>query len=370
MTESAVRITAGKVLTPEGLIGPAAVVVEHGRIARIERTSGHVDHHLLAPGFIDLQVNGIDDVDVSVAASTEQWGRLDQLLLRQGTTTWCPTLVTMALDRYALPLKRIREAMDRSPIGRPRIAGVHLEGPFLGTRPGAHRTDLVRPIDLDWLAELPEHVSVVTIGGESPDAAEAASMLAARGIVVSVGHTAASHEMIDRLLSSGAVMATHLFNAMSGLDHRTPGVAASVLAHPAAAASLIADGVHVHPRMLGLACRLLGPDRTVLVTDSVAWRAGTAGPVGLALRDGAPRLADGTLAGSALTMDVAVGACVAAGVPLEHALRAASTVPARLLGLSDRGELVPGRRADLVALDQSSRAVRTWVDGDLVHIGD
>ena len=142
-------------------------------------------------------------------------------------------------------------------------------------------------------------------------------------------------------------MATHLFNGMTGLHHREPGVAASVLTHPTAAASLIADGVHVHPRMLLLAASVLGPERTVLVTDAVAWRAGAAGPVRLELRDGAARLPSGTLAGSATTMDACVRTMVDAGVPLEHALRAASTVPARLLGRTDRGRdrAGPARRS-------------------------
>jgi N-acetylglucosamine-6-phosphate deacetylase len=115
--------------------------------------------------------------------------------------------------------------------------------------------------------------------------------------------------------------------------------------------------------MVALAFTALGADRVVLVTDAVGWRAGSAGPVHLELRDGAPRLPDGTLAGSALTMDAAVRTCVAAGVPLEQALHAASTVPARLLGLADRGTIAPGRRADLVALDPHLQVAGVWVAG-------
>jgi N-acetylglucosamine-6-phosphate deacetylase len=364
-----IRLTAERVLVPGGLVGPAAVVIDQGRVIDVEPNSGPVDHHLLAPGFVDLQVNGVDDVDVARADDELQWGRLDRLLLAQGTTTWCPTLVTMPLERYARPLDRIAAAMQRAPRHRPTIAGAHLEGPFLGKRVGAHRSDFIRPIDDDWLATLPAHVAMLTLGAEIEGAARAAALLSARGMLVSIGHTAAPHRSVVDVLTSGASMATHLFNAMTGLDHRNPGVASSILAHPTAAASLIADGVHVHPRMIDLACRLLGPERTVLVTDSVAWRSATVGPVRLEVRDGAPRLADGTLAGSALTMDRAVANCVAAGVPLDHALGAASTIPARLLGLSDRGVLEAGRRADVVALDASYRAVGTWIAGELVSDG-
>jgi N-acetylglucosamine-6-phosphate deacetylase len=253
--------------------------------------------------------------------------------------------------------------MHRRGALRPEIAGVHLEGPFLGRAHGAHRSGLVEPVDLDWLADLPDHVVMVTLGAEQTEAVAATALLRQRGVLVSVGHTTANDDELDRTAAAGATMVTHLFNAMSGLHHRQPGVAAWVLTHPTMAAGLIADGVHVHPRMVALAFTALGADRVVLVTDAVGWRARTAGPVHLELRDGAPRLVDGTLAGSALTMDAAVRTCVAAGVPLEQALHAASTVPARLLGLTDRGTVAPGRRADLVALDPHLHVAAVWVAG-------
>lgn len=358
------RLTSAQVLVPSGLTGPAAVSIDDGRITAVEPWNGPTDHHLLAPGFVDLQVNGIDDVDVAVADGAT-WDRLDQLVLQQGTTTWCPTLVTTSFEGYAAALGRIAGAMDRPARVRPSIAGAHLEGPFLGGRRGAHRPDLVRPLDLGWISELPPHVAMMTIGAELEHSTTAIALLRSRGVLVSIGHTAATHSQVVAAVDAGAAMATHLFNAMTGLDHREPGVAATVLLHPGVAASIIADGVHVHPSILQLACRLLGPDRTVLVTDSVAWRAGTAGSVGLELRDGAPRLPDGTLAGSMLRMDRAVRVCSDAGVPLEHALRAASTVPARLLGLDDRGRIDAGCRADLVALDETLSARATWVGGEL-----
>ena len=357
-----VLTTADLVMTPAGMVGPAAVHVDGDRITAVEPHDGPTDVHLLSPGFVDIQVNGIDDVDVATAAG-DDWDRLDALLLAQGTTTWCPTLVTQRLDRFDAALTRMATAMGRDPQGRPTIAGAHLEGPFLGGAPGAHRPELIIPVDLEWLTALPPHVAMVTLGAEQPDAARAAALLRERGVLVSIGHSAASHDQVMTVLDAGASMVTHLFNGMSGLHHRTPGVAASALAHPTACASIIADGVHVHPRMIDLAVRLLGDDRAVLVTDAVGWRAGTVGPVRMELRDGAPRLADGTLAGSALTMDAAVRTCVAAGVPLGRALRAAASNPARLLGLHDRGTIEPGRRADLVALDGDLGVVGTWVGG-------
>jgi N-acetylglucosamine-6-phosphate deacetylase len=222
---------------------------------------------------------------------------------------------------------------------------------------------MIVPIDLEWLRALPAHVAVVTLAAEQPDALAAIALLRDRGVLVSIGHTTADHESVQTAFGAGAAMATHLFNGMSGLHHREPGVAASVLTHPSAAASVIADGVHVHPRMVLLAARLLGPDRMVLVTDAVAWRRGTVGPVGLELRDGAARLPDGTLAGSVVPMDASIRVCTAAGISLEHALRAASTVPARLLGRSDRGSIEVGARADLVALTPALHVEQTFVAG-------
>lgn len=337
-------------------------VDEHGTIVGVGPATGPVPDVVLAPGFVDLQVNGIDDVDCTTAEGAD-WERLDGLLLAQGVTAWCPTLITMRLDRFAAPLERIAAASRREPAGRPHIVGAHLEGPFLGNAPGAHRRELIVPIDLAWLHDLPSHVAMVTLGAEQPDAVAAIRLLRERGVLVSVGHSMATHDDVEAAFDAGASMATHLFNGMTGLHHRDPGVAASVLTHATAAASVIADGVHVHPRMVLLASRLLGPDRMVLVTDAVAWRAGEVGPVRIELREGAPRLPDGTLAGSAVTMDEAIRVCVAAGVPLEHALAAASTVPARLLGLADRGAIAVGRRADLVALSPDLRVAQTWVAG-------
>ena len=343
-------IAASRVLTPDGFVDDAVVTIDDdGMIVSIDHATGPVPDRILAPGFVDLQVNGIDDIDCAVADGTD-WDRLDSLLLAQGVTTWCPTVVSMPLPRFAAPLQRIDIAMLRAPHGRPTIAGAHLEGPFLGGAPGAHRRESIVPIDLDWLRALPECVAMMTLAPEQPDALVAIRLLRSRGILVSLGHTTATHDQVVAALDAGATMATHLFNAMGGLHHRNPGVAASILTHSSASASIIADGIHVHPRMLQLAATLLGPDRMVLVTDAVAWRAGTVGLVGMELRAGAPRLPDGTLAGSIVTMDAAVRRCVDSGIAIEQALRAASTVPARLLGLTDRSTIAPGQRADLVAM--------------------
>lgn len=359
-------LAASRALTPHGWVSPALVHHEQGAITAIEEApsaGGHDGFHTLVPGFVDLQVNGIDTVDVATARD-DDWETLDRLLLAQGVTTWCPTLITMPLERFAAPLARIGAAKARPAQGRPTIAGAHLEGPFLGGAAGAHPPGLIVPIDLDWLAALPPHIALVTLGAEQPMAVAATELLTAAGRLVSIGHTTANEAQFDWVVAAGARLTTHLFNGMSGVHHRSPGVAVFSLTNSSVCASLIADGVHVHPRVLRLAFQALGPDRAVLVTDAVAWRSGRVGSIGLELRDGAPRLPDGTLAGSVVTMPEAIRNCVAAGVAEEDALRAASATPARLLGLDDRGVIEVGRRADLVALDGNFDVQQVWVAGE------
>jgi N-acetylglucosamine-6-phosphate deacetylase len=341
-------------------------------------TTGPVPDRILAPGFVDLQVNGVDDVDVAAAKAPEDWDRLDALLAAQGTTTWLPTLVTAPLEAYEGRLDRIAAAADR-PGPRPRIAGAHLEGPFLGDAHGAHPGALVRPPDVAWLDALPRIVRLVTLGAEVTGAADAIGALTRRRTLVAVGHSSCTFADAIAAVDAGARLVTHGFNAMSPLHHREPGLVGAFLTDDRVTVSLIADGVHVHPTALDVAFRCKPDGRVILVTDAVAWRAGRVGSIGLAVRDAgepasgaggpAPRLPDGTLAGSSLTMDAAVGLCVhRVGVSLERAVRAASTTPAALLGLNDRGALAAGRHADIVALDPTSlRATATWVSGHQVH---
>jgi N-acetylglucosamine-6-phosphate deacetylase len=358
-------LRAATVVTPAGLLCPGEVVVEGDRIAHVGPARGSIADRVVVPGFVDLQVNGVDDVDVA-AADGDDWARLDALLAKGGTTTWCPTLVTAPLDRYAAPLGRIASAAGR-PGPRPTIAGAHLEGPFLGTRPGAHPPELVIPPDLAWLAALPEIVRVVTVGVEAERSVDAVRALAARGVLVSVGHTGATYDQVGDAAAAGARLVTHGFNGMPPLRHRDPGVLGAALSDDRLAVSFIADLAHVHPAALTIALRAKGPDGSVLVTDAVAWRAERIGRIGVTFDGQVARLADGTIAGSALTMARAVSNVVRhCGIGLEHAVAAASTNPARLLGLADRGRIAAGARADLVALTTDLEHAGTWIAGERV----
>lgn len=361
---TALTVTAHRVVTAAGIRERCAVSVEDGAIVEIRTTAEEPEHHLLAPGFVDIQVNGHDDIDVATMTES-QWPRMRGILAAQGVTTWFPTLVTSRREHYDERLDHLaRFAADSDRTGLPAIGGVHLEGPYLGARHGAHSGVPDGPIDLDWLASLPPIVRIMTLGPERPNAVEATRLLVGRGVVVALGHTAASFEEVTACVDAGASLFTHCFNATAPLHHRTPGPVGAALSDDRMAISLIADNVHVHPAVIRLAARCKPPDKTVLITDAAGWRSGTLGTERIEVRDGGPRLADGTLAGSNLTMDLAVHHTADdAALGTEAAVRAATTNPAALLGLDDRGSIAVGMRADLVALSDDGTANGTWVGG-------
>jgi len=333
-----------------------------------------VPSQILAPGFVDLQVNGMAGVDCASATSDRDWARLDELLLATGVTSWCPALVTARLDALARQVDQVAAAMARPPAVRPTILGAHLEGPFLGGAPGAHPRDLVVPIDHEWLAERATGgaVRMVTLAPELEGAGRAIRELVARGVRVALGHSTATHEQALDAAAAGATLVTHAFNGMAPLHHRAPGLVGAALTDDRLVPSLIADGVHLHPAVLTLAARAKGPGRWILVTDAIGWDSGRIAGRHVEVVDGAPRLPDGTLAGSSLTMDAAVRRMVVeCGLPLVDVIAAASTTPARLIGAADRGAIVPGQRADLVALTPvpDLRVEQVWIAGVAAQFG-
>ncbi len=350
-------VRAATVLSPEGPVAGAEVVVEGGCITEVRPATGPVPDVVLAPGFVDLQVNGIGGVDVAGAAGAD-WDALDQALLAQGVTTWCPTVVTASLDALEASLAGVARAARRPTRPGPRSPGHTSKAP---SWPWPVRTvpELVRTmVDTAWLDSLGDRVRVVTLAPELAGAVDAIAALSGRGILVALGHSACSAEVAGQAAAAGARLVTHLGNAMGPLHHRAPGLLGAALADDRLSVSVIADLVHTHPVFVRMVFAAKGAQRVALITDSVA------SPDG----EGPPRLADGTLAGSILTMDGAVSNVVHhSGVSLADAVQAASTNPARLLGLADRGAIAPGRRADLVALrnlaDDEWKVATVWVGG-------
>jgi N-acetylglucosamine-6-phosphate deacetylase len=375
-------LSAGLVVAADRDLAPGFVVVDQGRIARVgdgppPAQAGPVlafPDGTLIPGLIDLQVNGGAGIDC-LRCGPEVYDVLGRYLAATGVTAYLPTITSA-------PLEEMRQAAGvaaaavrrRGPY--PAVVGVHLEGPYLNPlRRGAHRAQDLRPPQVAEIAETCRRaqgtVRVVTLAPELEGAEAVIRWLAGEQIIASVGHTDAGFDEVTAAARWGVRMATHIFNAMRGFHHREPGAAGAALLTPALAVGVIADLIHLHPATLRLIARVAGMSRVVLVTDAMA-AAGmergtfTLGPQTVVVREGVPRLSDGTLAGSVLQMARGVwNFAEAAGVPLREAVHSASALPARLLGLAHKGRVAPGCDADLVVLDREGRVVLTLVRGEV-----
>ena len=362
----------------------AAVLVDRGHIAAItplDRLPPDVPvdrvRGLLAPGFVDAQVNGGGGVLLNDAPEAAAMATIAAAHRPFGTTAILPTLIT---DRPGAATAAIAGAVEAVAAGG-AVAGLHLEGPHLApARKGTHLAGLMRPMSDADLAELvaaaralPALLLTVAAEQVTPDQVRA---LVTAGATVSLGHTDCTMDQAAALFAAGATGVTHLFNAMSGLGHRAPGLVGAALDAPQVWAGIIADGVHVDPAALRIALRAKrGPGWLFLVTDAMALVGSDRDSLALngrtIRRQAAPgtvsrlTLEDGTLAGSDLDMATAVRFAVQVlEVPLDEALRMASLYPATFLRLSDRGRIAPGCRADMVLLDQDLQVQRVWVGGE------
>jgi N-acetylglucosamine-6-phosphate deacetylase len=329
----------------EGALVRGDLAVEDGRVvaAGLEPRGGR--HRIAVPGFVDLQVNGFGGVDFAVA-DADGYRCAGAALLATGVTAFQPTLITAPEEDLAAALAEV----PPGPVG-PRILGVHLEGPFLSPRRmGAHPATARRDPDLALAERLLDAgpVSYVTLAPELPGALELVDFLLARGIVVSCGHSDATAAEAHAAFDRGVRTVTHLFNAMRPLRHRDPGIAGAALTRDDVVVQLILDGVHLADETARLAWKA-SAGRFALVTDSIG---GTRlGNADVEVADGIARRADGTLAGSVLTLPEAVRNLHALGATLVQAVAAVTSVPARVLGRDDVGSLRIGGPADVVVLD-------------------
>jgi len=379
-------ITAPRVLPGTG--GPAAfapgyVLIDRGVVAEAAGGPPPREPDLalgsgyLVPGLIDLQVNGGFGVDLA-GLDPAGWARLVRRLPETGTTAFLPTFVTAPVDELGGALRFASVFVADPPPGA-RVLGVHQEGPFLSpSRAGAHRRDLMVPPSPAAVAALLTAgagvLRVVTLAPEVEGGLAAVHALVSAGVVVSVGHSDATAGQVAAAADAGARMVTHLFNAQRPFHHREPGVVGQALADPRLTCGLIADPSHVSPAACAIAFAA-APGRICLVTDAAAPAGMPPGRYRLGgelveVRPGndqAPRLTDGTLAGSVLRMDQAVANTVAAGVGLVEAVAAATRTPADLIGRPDLGRLTPGAAADLAWLGDDLRARAAWVAGEQVY---
>jgi N-acetylglucosamine-6-phosphate deacetylase len=327
---------------------------------------------LIAPGFVDVHVHGWGGHDAM--GSTEDLDGMARALFRRGVTSFLPTAVTRPLPELAIFADRIRAWMSTSPSDGAIPLGFNLEGPFIShDRPGAQNPAFIRaPAEVAWteVAPLVDRLRVTTVAPEVPGAIELIERLAAAGVAVSLGHSAASRDESLAGYAAGARSTTHLFNAMTGINHHAPGLAAVALSHDAACVELIADGHHVDPIVWPLILRTKRADRVLLISDAVSL-AGTGDGLGQlggldveVHGDRCTLRGTDVLAGSVIALDTAVRNLVAHGVPIARAVAAATRVPLRLIGVTDRGRIAPGQRADLIELDDDL-VVRRITHGDL-----
>jgi N-acetylglucosamine-6-phosphate deacetylase len=372
-------LLADRIFDGHGWHREAAVLIAEGRVAGLvswnEVAPDWPQRRLpagafLAPGFVDLQVNGGGGVLLNDEPTVDGMRAIARAHRRYGTTACLPTLITDTREQMQAAI-----TAARSLAGRDGVLGLHLEGPFISPqRPGVHRPDRIaqaRAEELEALCELGKvGASMITLAPEHVPAGFVRT-LASAGVRISIGHSEASAAVVMQAVEDGATGVTHLFNAMPALSAREPGIVGAALAERRLTALLIVDGIHVDPVAVRAAFAAKGSDRIALVTDAMPTVGGTLDRFELmgrtvALTDGRLTTEGGTLAGAHLDMASAVRNSVRlAQVPLDDALRSASLTPARFLGLDkERGVLVPGARADLVALTQELAVIDTWIDGN------
>ena len=365
------RVTGRLVLTDRIVAGQ--IEIEGATIVSVQPDeSVFPESPYIAPGFVDIHVHGWGGH--SAMGDEAALTGMSQALLRHGVTSFLPTAVSAPIPDLTRFAERVRSWMPTAPGDGAEPLGFNLEGPFLAqSKRGAHAAAVLRiPEDVptDSLEPLTDGLRVMTVAPELPGALELRRWLAGRGVAMSVGHSAATFEQARAAFALGAKSTTHLFNGMTGIDHRSPGVALAALLDDSVFVELIADGIHVDPALWSLVTRIKPVDRLMLVSDAVPL-AGTGDGRGwlgmLEVEVSGPRVTlagTTTLAGSVLSLDVAVRNLVAAGVAVPAAVAAASRNPLALLGVTDRGRLAAGHRADLVQLDDELRVQRVMRAGE------
>jgi N-acetylglucosamine-6-phosphate deacetylase len=384
---SSLLIHNGTLYTPFEIIDDSAAFVRDGLIEYAGARSGapsDADETLdaggrtICPGFIDLQVNGGGGALLTEDPTPESVDVMSRTYARFGTTAILPTIVTSRQDQMERGLAAVAAAMRRPP-GGARILGSHLEGPFISEkRRGAHAERFLQMPSVESLRALLDSsdgtLRILTIAPELDGALDVIRAAREAGVVVSIGHSDATLGQAMAGIDAGATMATHLFNGMRPFGHRDPGIIGAVLTDDRVTAGVIPDGVHVDPAVLSLIARSKGPAHTTLVTDAMSVVGAESSTFEIygqpaEVRDGACYLPDGTLAGSALTMDRAVwNMHDRAGVPLRDAIEMATATPAIVLGLdAEVGVLTAGARADITICEQDMRPWRVFVGGELVY---
>jgi N-acetylglucosamine-6-phosphate deacetylase len=394
-----VLLRNARVVLSEQTSETSSLLIEDGRIAKIFNSNSDqlpkvdsvidLDGLTLFPGFIDIHIHGAAGVD-AMAASADDLCRVSEFLAGNGVTAWLPTLVPSSDEQYHQAIQAIEQAVAQTSVcdalndrehrlksvPLARVIGVHYEGPFVNSEQcGALHREHFRTFkdvaDLDSLPTIKDGgaLHLMTLAPEIDGGIDLIKELRRRGWIVSIGHTRATVDVLDKALQAGAHHMTHFMNAMTPLHHRAPGPVGWGLIHDDVTCDLIADGVHLDPSILKLILHSKTADRISLISDAVA-------PTGLGdgeyqiwgetirVENGRTQNVRGSIAGSVITMSDAVRTMLSLGVSESEAARMSSTNPARLLGIDkDCGSIEEGKRADLVALDRDGEVRLTIIGG-------
>lgn len=380
--EKPLLLRNARIVLPDEVIEQGTLLIDGAFIARTSQPgkSGFPEYDLsgltLFPGFIDAHIHGAIGVD-TMAASAADLNRVSYFLATCGVTGWLPTLVPAAAAEYARAIRSISEAANQN--SGARILGVHYEGPFVNSvQCGALHAEFFRTFsgasDLDDLPLLSDQRAkhMTTMAPEIAGGIELVRELTRRGWIVSLGHTRADFEILDKALGAGARHMTHFMNAMTPLHHRAPGPIGWGLARDEVTCDFIADGVHLDREMLRLLLKLKNSDRLSLISDAVAAAGMGEGDFEIwgetiTVKNGRTANARGSIAGSVITMLDAVRMMLSLGSSEVEVAKMAASNPARLLGIDQEcGSIEEGKRADLVALDGEGQVVLTLVGGTIV----
>lgn len=347
------------------------IEIEDGKILRVGKDLPRKEEDLavdcagsytVVPGFVDVHIHGCAGAD-TCDATREALEAMAAFLLAHGVTSFCPTTMTTSRETIQAALLAAKDMMDHPMEGGARVVGVNMEGPFIAKeRKGAQKEEDILPPDFPLFQQFYEEsggiVRLVDVAPEQPGGLEFVEK-ASQLCTVSIAHTTADYDQAKAAFDKGVTHATHLFNAMSGLHHRKPGVVGAVFDDSRVRGELICDGFHIHPAVLRAAFRLLG-DRALIVSDSMRANGmpeGEAFDLGgqmVTVHQGKALLPDGTIAGSVTNLHQEIKNLVSFGVPFEQAVKAATLLPARAIGLDGEiGSIAPGKRADLVVLDEN-----------------
>jgi N-acetylglucosamine-6-phosphate deacetylase len=379
---TSILLTEPKVVLPDREVASTSVLITDGRISRVSSEISAADasevdlsNTTLFPGFIDMHIHGANGVDIMEADPSDLID-MSRFLTSEGVTAWVPTFVPASDETYARAVNVISNAIETQHGATARILGIHYEGPFVNmAQCGALHKDYFKtyraPVDLDGLPIPRTGIKMTTMSPEIEGGIELVGALREKGWIISLGHTRADVEVLDRAFDAGAHHMTHFMNAMAPLHHRSPGPIGWGMSREGVSCDIIADGIHLDPFVLKMLVKIKGSGRLSLISDAIAAAGKGDGEYQIwgeriSVTNGRTSNSHGSIAGSVITLLDAVKMMRSLGVPDVDVARMASSNPARVLGIDNEcGSIEEGKRADLVAIDGNGQVKLTIVGGEV-----